>query len=241
MATGSGKTIVMAMVIAWQTLNKASYPQDARYSKHFLAIAPGLTVRNRLAVLVPDSPGNYFDLFHIVPTAMLDKLRQAKVVIHNWHRLGWDTDEQLLAEKCGQTREPRVMSLRAEVLGELSSAHNWIAINDEAHHAWRVPPAAKIQGVDREELESATKWIEGLDRIHRTRNILHCFDFSATPYTPSGKKSSEDTLFGWIVSDFGLNDAIESACDVKTPRVVVRDNGREDRIWESTSLPLVTG
>lgn len=233
MATGSGKTIVMAMVIAWQTLNKASYPQDARYSKHFLAIAPGLTVRNRLAVLIPDSLGNYFDLFHIVPTAMLDKLRQAKVVIHNWHRLGWDTDEQIARRRSVDKRGAKSDEAYArEVLGELSSAHNWIAINDEAHHAWRVPPGAKVKGVDREELESATKWIEGLDRIHRTRNILHCFDFSATPYTPSGKKSSEDALFGWIVSDFGLNDAIESGL-VKTPRIVVRDNGRWDADFKS--------
>ncbi|HUG70238.1 MAG TPA: DEAD/DEAH box helicase family protein [Pirellulaceae bacterium] len=95
MATGSGKTIVMAMVVAWQTLNQVTYGQDSRYSKHILVIAPGLTVRNRLAVLVPDSPGNYFDLFQIVPPALYGKLRQAAVVIHNWHKLGWDTDEQI--------------------------------------------------------------------------------------------------------------------------------------------------
>ncbi len=225
MATGSGKTIVMAMVIAWQTLNKASYPQDARYSKHFIAIAPGLTVRNRLAVLVPDAPGNYFDLFHIVPTAMLDKLRQAKVVIHNWHRLGWDTDEQISRRKSVDKRGAKSDEAYArEVLGELSFAHNWISINDEAHHAWRVPARGKIQGVDRDDIDAATKWIEGLDRIHRTRGILRCFDFSATPYAPSGNKSSAEALFGWVVSDFGLNDAIESGL-VKTPRVVVRDNG----------------
>ena len=233
MATGSGKTIVMAMVIAWQTLNKASYAQDARYSKHFLAIAPGLTVRNRLAVLVPDSPGNYYDLFNVVPTAMVDKLRQAKVVIHNWHKLGWDTEEQIAKRRSVDKRGAKSdEAYTREVLGELASAQNWIAINDEAHHAWRVPLGSKIQGVDKEELDSATKWIEGLDRINRTRKIIRCFDFSATPYTPSGKKSSEDALFGWITSDFGLNDAIESGL-VKTPRVVVRDNGQLDAEYKS--------
>lgn len=67
----------------------------------------------------------------------------------------------------------------------------------------------------------------GLDRIHKTRRILRCFDFSATPFAPSGKTSSEEALFGWIVSDFGLNDAIEAGL-VKTPRIVVRTNAVPD-------------
>ena len=87
--------------------------------------------------------------------------------------------------------------------------------------------AAKIPNRRRlkEELNEATKWIGGLDRIHRARGILTCFDLTATPFAPTGKKSGEETLFGWIVSDFGLNDAIESGL-VKTPRVVVRDDGK---------------
>jgi len=56
----------------------------------------------------------------------------------------------------------------------------------------------------------ASVWIGELDRLHRSRGILRCYDLSAAPFTPSGKKSSEEALFGWIVSDFGLNDAIES-------------------------------
>ena len=73
-------------------------------------------------------------------------------------------------------------------------------------------------------IEEATKWVGGLDRIHKARGISQCFDFSATPFSPSGKQSSEESLFSWIVSDFGLNDAIEAGL-VKTPRVVVRDDG----------------
>ena len=86
---------------------------------------------------------------------------------------------------------------------------------------------SKVKGLKKEEIEEATNWIGGLDRIHKTRNILACYDFSATPFVPSGKKSSEEALFGWIVSDFGLNDAIESGL-VKTPRVVIRDDGVPD-------------
>ena len=67
MATGSGKTIVMAMLIAWQVLNKVTYPQDKRFSKNFLLIAPGLTVKNRLQVLVPGSSGNYYTEFQDHP------------------------------------------------------------------------------------------------------------------------------------------------------------------------------
>ena len=102
------------------------------------------------------------------------------------------------------------------------------------------PAEAKVAGVSREDLDEATKWIGGLDRIHAARGILQCFDFSATPYVPSGKKSSDEALFGWIVSDFGLNDAIESGL-VKTPRVVVRDNGPLDgRVQEPLLPPLST-
>ena len=233
MATGSGKTIVMAMVIAWQVLNKVTYAQDPRFSKHVLAIAPGLTVRNRLAVLVPDSPGNYFDLFQIVPPALYDKLRQTRIVIHNWHKLGWDTDEQIARRRSVDKRGAKSDEAYVrEVLGEMATARNVIVLNDEAHHAWRVPAGSSIKGVAKEDLDVATKWIDGLDRIHRARGVQQCFDFSATPYIPSGRSSSEDALFGWIISDFGLNDAIESGL-VKTPRVVVRDNGRLDPDYKS--------
>jgi type III restriction enzyme len=81
--------------------------------------------------------------------------------------------------------------------------------------------------VKKENIEESTVWIGGLDRIHRTRGIIRCFDLSATPFAPSGKKATEEALFLWIVSDFGLNDAIESGL-VKTPRVVIRDDANVD-------------
>jgi len=109
----------------------------------------------------------------------------------------------------------------------MATAHGVVVINDEAHHAWRAAAESKVKGVKKEEIEEATKWVGGLDRIHAARGILTCYDFSATPFAPSGKKSSEEALFGWTVSDFGLNDAIESGL-VKTPRVVIRDDGIPD-------------
>ncbi|RUL81580.1 BPTD_3080 family restriction endonuclease [Tautonia sociabilis] len=227
MATGSGKTIVMAMVIAWHILNKVANPRDARFSKNVLVVAPGLTVKSRLSVLEPAATGNDYEAFHIVPSALLDQLRQGKVLVRNWHALAWDSEEQIKKRRSVDKRGAKSdEAYTREVLGEMASAHNLLVINDEAHHAWRVSPEAASK-YKREDVEESTIWIGGLDRLHRSRGILGCYDFSATPFTPSGKKSSEEALFGWIVSDFGLNDAIESGL-VKTPRVVVRDDAVPD-------------
>ena len=228
MATGSGKTVVMAMLIAWHTLNKVAYPQDTRFAKNVLVIAPGLTVRNRLAVLEPSHPENYYEAFRVVPSHMLDRLRQGKVIIRNWHALNWETDEQIARRRSVDKRGAKSDEAYVrDVLGEMSRARNLLVINDEAHHAWRTPMGTRIRGVAKAEVDEATKWVGGLDRIHRSRGILTCYDFSATPFTPSGRRSTKETLFDWIVSDFGLNDAIESGL-VKTPRVVVRDDAKLD-------------
>ncbi|MER3429423.1 MAG: type III restriction endonuclease subunit R, partial [Meiothermus sp.] len=227
MATGTGKTIVMAMVIAWHILNKVANPQDARFSKNVLVIAPGLTVKSRLAVLEPAGAGNYFEAFDIVPSSLLDKLRQGRVLVRNWHALAWESEEQIQKRKSVDKRGAKSdEAYTREVLGEMANARNILVINDEAHHAWRVSPEAASK-YSREEREEATIWVGGLDRLHRSRGILKCYDFSATPFAPSGRKSSEEALFGWIASDFGLNDAIESGL-VKTPRVVVRDDAVPD-------------
>ncbi len=228
MATGSGKTVVMAMLIAWQVINKVTYPQDARFSKHVFVVAPGLTVKSRLQVLLPAGKGNFYDEFNVVPASLLDKLRQGRVLIRNWHGLNWETEEKLARKKTVDKRGAKSDEAYVrEVLGEIATARSLVVINDEAHHAWRIPAESKVKGVKKEDIEEATKWIGGLDRIHKARGILTCYDFSATPFAPSGKQSSEEALFGWIVSDFGLNDAIESGL-VKTPRVVVRDEGVPD-------------
>ncbi len=232
MATGTGKTIVMAMVIAWHILNKVANPQDARFSKNVLVVAPGLTVKKRLAVLEPAGAGNYYEAFDIVPSALLDKLRQGKVLIRNWHALAWESEEQIKKRKSVDKRGAKSdEAYTREVLGEMANARNLLVINDEAHHAWRVNWEAEGKYLRqhglRDSAAEATVWVGGLDRLHRSRGILTCYDFSATPFAPSGKKSSEEALFGWIVSDFGLNDAIESGL-VKTPRVVVRDDAVPD-------------
>lgn len=236
MATGSGKTVVMSMIIAWQVLNKVANSRDKRYSKYVFVVAPNLTVRSRLQVLNPSAANNYYEVFNVVPASLMEQLRQGKVCIENWHTLAWETEEQLQARKAkGQLRSVdrrKSMAITDATyvqkrLGPLSKARNLIVINDEAHHAWRYNPRAKLKGTLKEDKQTATVWVGGLDRIHRHQGILRCFDLSATPFAPSGKKSEQEALFSWVVSDFGLNDAIESGL-VKTPRVVVREtvNGK---------------
>src|SRR5579862_750293 len=225
MATGSGKTIVMALVIAWQVLNKVTAPQGKRFSKYIFVVAPGLTVKSRLEVLKPEAAGNYYEQFQIIPPGLMDKLRLGKVLIRNRHALEWETDEQLAKRKGVDKRGAKSDEAYVRgVLAEMAGARNIVVINDEAHHAWRVNPKASANEFAKEEFEEATQWIGGLDRIHATRGILSCHDLSATPFAPTGKRSTEETLFGWVVSDFGLNDAIEAGL-VKTPRVVIRDDG----------------
>ena len=251
LATGTGKTVVMAMLIAWQVLNKTAYPQDTRFSGNILIIAPGLTVRRRLAVLDVTDDNNYYDEFHIVPSALKDKLRRGKIIVRNWHALSWESEEKIAKKKSVDKRGAKSdEAYTREVLGELATAKNLVVINDEAHHAWRINDEAKGKYLRQRDMkdsaEEATVWVGGLDRIHRQRRILRCFDFSATPFTPSGNQTAAEALFGWIVSDFGLNDAIESGL-VKTPRMVVRDDALPNaetyrsRLYHIYSDPEVKG
>ena len=229
MATGAGKTLVMAMIITWQVLNALTYPKRNKdFSQAVFVVAPGLTVKERLQVLLPGA-GSAYDEFNLCPSeALRQKLNQAEVLIENWHTLMPLKEADRSVVKKGPESDE---AFTRRVLGRLSAHKDIIVINDEAHHAYRKPPEAKIskkeaaeQGID---LDEATRWIEGLDRIHKTRRIQRCFDLSATPFAPTGKKSTDVALFEWIVSDFGLNDAIEAGL-VKTPRVVVRDDAVPD-------------
>lgn len=229
MATGAGKTTVMAMIITWQVLNALTYPKRNKdFSSAVFIVAPGLTVKDRLQVLIP-SEGSYYDQFVLCPSEVLrQRLNQADVLIENWHTLMPAAQAKRSVVKKGPESDE---AFTRRVLRKLATHRDIVVINDEAHHAYRKPAELKIskkaaaeQGID---LEEATRWIEGLDRLHKTRRIQRCFDLSATPFAPTGKVSTETALFDWIVSDFGLNDAIEAGL-VKTPRVVVRDDALPD-------------
>lgn len=236
MATGSGKTVVMSMLVAWQVLNKRRYPQDKRFTDSFLVVAPGITIRDRLRVLLPSDPGNYYRQLDIVPDEYRGDLGTAKIVVTNFHAFklrergdaGGLTKRVLTANTPGAfTESPDEMVNR--VCNELGKHREIMVINDEAHHCYRGRPA-ETKGMTAEEKkeakardEEARLWITGLEAVHKKIGIKAVFDLSATPFYLKGSGYPEGTLFPWVVSDFSLMDAIESGI-VKIPRVPVAEN-----------------
>ena len=237
MATGSGKTVVMAMLIAWHTLNKRANPQDARFSDTFLIVTPGITIRDRLRVLLPNDTDNYYRQRDIAPAQLQDQLGQAKIIITNYH--AFQLRERVAAGKItksiladGQsspfTETPDQMVRR--VCRELGTKKNIIVLNDEAHHCYRRRPDAKdeqLTGDDRVEArqreQEARVWISGLEAVRAKIGVKAIYDLSATPFFLRGSGYPEGTLFPWVVSDFSLIDAIEAGI-VKVPRVPVADD-----------------
>ena len=244
MATGSGKTVVMAMLIAWQTLNKIASKQDPRFSNAFLIVTPGITIRDRLRVLLPSDPSNYYRAMDIVPGGeMMDQLGQARILITNFHtflrrekvKAGKLTKDMLAQGKDGApsafTESEGEMVRR--VCRGLGTSKELIVINDEAHHCYRQRVGGveeKLTGDDRVEAKkrdaAARVWISGLEAVKRKIGIKTVYDLSATPFFLRGSGYSEGTLFPWVVSDFSLVDAIECGI-VKVPRVPTADNAMD--------------
>ncbi|MBE3604872.1 DEAD/DEAH box helicase family protein [bacterium] len=240
LATGAGKTTVMAMLIAWQTVNAVRHPGSKNFTRGFLVCAPGLTIKDRLRVLQPNDPDNYYTSSELVPSDMLDDLKKAKIVITNYHafklRERMDISKggrQLLQGRTGQ--EPITLETEGQmlqrVMPELMGMKNIMVINDEAHHCYREKPKQAddedLKGEDRKEAEknneAARLWISGLEAVNRKIGLNRIIDLSATPFFLRGSGYAEGTLFPWTVSDFSLMDAIECGI-VKLPRVPVADN-----------------
>lgn len=259
LATGAGKTTVMAMLIAWQTINAVRHPQSKRFTRGFLVVAPGLTIKDRLRVLKPNDPDNYYKTRELVPPDLLIELGQAEIVITNYH--AFKLRERLELSKGGrallQGRGEALNTLETEgqmlqrVMPELMGLKNILVLNDEAHHCYREKPnhdAEDLKGEDRKEAEknaeAARVWISGLEIVNRKLGLQRIIDLSATPFFLSGSGYAEGTLFPWTVSDFSLMDAIECGI-VKLPRVPITDNlpsGEEPmfrNLWEhiGKSLP----
>jgi type III restriction enzyme len=239
MATGAGKTTVMAMIIAWQTINAVRRPTSKRFSRGFLVMTPGITIRDRLRVLQPNDPDSYYASRELVPRDMLDDLNRAKIVITNYH--AFMLRERMEISKGGRSLlqgqgEP-LKTLETEgqmlqrVMPGLMGMKNILVLNDEAHHCYREKPGeadeGTLKGDDRKEAvknaEAARVWITGLETVARKLGISQVIDLSATPFFLSGSGYAEGTLFPWTMSDFSLMDAIECGI-VKLPRVPVADN-----------------
>jgi type III restriction enzyme len=241
LATGAGKTTVMAMLIAWQTVNAVRRPQSKRFTRGFLVVTPGITIKDRLRVLQPNDPDSYYANRELVPADMLNDVNRAKIVITNFH--AFKRREHLEISKGGRSLlqgrvgEP-LDTLETEgqmiqrVMPELMGLKNILVLNDEAHHCYREKPLdeeekEKLKGDERKEAESnneaARLWISGLEAVNRSLGLERVIDLSATPFFLRGSGYAEGTLFPWTMSDFSLMDAIECGI-VKLPRVPVAEN-----------------
>lgn len=236
LATGAGKTTVMAMLIAWHTVNAVRHPNAKRFSRGFLIVAPGITIKDRLRVLQPNDPESYYKSREIVPEDMLPDLGKAKIVITNYHAFK-KKDEVALnkVQRSALRTEPKPESDGAmirRVAGELMGMKNVVVLNDEAHHCYRERPLTDeeqkaLKGDElaeaKENNEAARLWIAGLEAMKRELGLNMVYDLSATPFFLRGSGYREGSLFGWVMSDFSLMDAIECGI-VKLPRVPIMDN-----------------
>ena len=239
LATGAGKTTVMAMLIAWQTVNAIRRPTSKRFTRGFLVVTPGLTIKDRLRVLYPNDPDSYYQSNELVPSDLLGALDRAKIVITNYH--AFKLRETMDLSKGGrsllQGRGSKLQTLESEgqmlqrVMPDLMGMKNVMVLSDEAHHCYREKPGdddeGDLKGDDRKEAdknrEAARLWISGIEVVSRKLGVNRVIDLSATPFFLRGSGYAEGTLFPWTMSDFSLMDAIESGI-VKLPRVPVADN-----------------
>ena len=266
MATGSGKTLVMAMLVAWAFCNRGRNPSSTLYPNGILVCAPNVTVRKRLRVLTPFGPNNYYEKFDLVPQRYRDLLGSGRIVIANWHRFlpkGAQNDGGKSWRVVDKGEEP-ADAFTLDRVPDLRDRFPILVLNDEGHHCWRPNPAKRREEREREahagltveekaairqDAEEARVWLSGLDKINNSGlipNQAPCIsatiDLSATPFYLGSSGYPEGSPFSWLVSDFGLVDAIECGI-VKVPRLPVRDDldqrddaGRPDpkyyRLWE---------
>jgi type III restriction enzyme len=255
LATGAGKTTVMAMLIAWQTVNAVRRPQSSRFTRGFLVVTPGITIKDRLRVLQPNDPDSYYASRELVPGDMLDDVNRARIVITNYH--AFKRRERVELSKGGRallqgrvggsldTLETEGQMLQ-RVMPELMGFKSILVLNDEAHHCYREKPRDQedeaLKGDERKEAErnneAARLWISGLEAVNRKLGLARVIDLSATPFFLRGSGYAEGTLFPWTMSDFSLMDAIECGI-VKLPRVPVAENIPGDdmpmfrNLWEN--------
>ncbi|WP_440714122.1 BPTD_3080 family restriction endonuclease [Gordonia sp. FQ] len=256
MATGTGKTVVMAMLIAWQTLNKVHTPRDARFTNRFLIVAPGVTIRDRLRVLQPGDADNYYKLRDLIPPGQESALDRAQIVITNWHAFA----PKFKGEFAGIAKNTRKLlrpgepdaafketssEVVARVLRDFGSGRGEvIVINDEAHHCYQDKPmmTGDITSEEADEDADARVWFQGVADVAKKIGVKQIFDLSATPYFLGGSGYQQGTLFAWTVSDFSLMDAIESGI-VKVPRTPVDDDAAGEQVsylhlWEQVKNDL---
>ena len=249
MATGSGKTVLMAMLISWAFCNRGTKPGDPRYSRRALVVCPNLTIKEAWPFFAPAtrtvttrnsiwcpplSAPNWPRAKSLSPTGIgsAPSRKPIKVGGVAVGHLGQETPEAFAKNR----------------LADLWDTEPLMVLNDEGHHAYRPAPVREdttLSADEKEALEEATVWVSGLDKINAACGIAFCIDLSATPFYIHGSGYPEGSPFPWIVTDFSLVDAIESGI-TKIPRLPAIDNtGRPDpkyfKLWDHITRDLKGG
>jgi type III restriction enzyme len=192
LATGAGKTTVMAMLIAWQTINAARRP-GSRFTRGFLIVTPGLTIRDRLRVLQPNDPDNYYSTRALVPSDLLEEVQRAKIVITNFH--AFKPRERMQISAGGRAllkgrtgKEPRTLETDGQmiqrVMPDLMAMKHIMVLNDEAHHCYREKPPEPddlaLTGDERKEADKANEaarvWIAGIEAVGKKLGVSRVID-----------------------------------------------------------------
>jgi len=250
MATGSGKTVVMAMLVAWAFCNRGRVPGDERFPSAAVIVCPNLTIKERLQVLRPENEENYYAEFDIVPSQLMPELKKGKVLVTNWHYFAPESEHSEGGKSYAVVNKGKESpdAFARRVLGDLYERAPVMVLNDEAHHAYRPAPVGadeKLTADQKADREEATVWIAGLDKLNKAVGVKFCVDLSATPFYLQGSGYIEGSPFPWLVSDFGLVDAIESGI-TKIPRLPVSDtSGRPEpkyfALWKHITERLQPG
>lgn len=249
MATGSGKTVVMSMLIAWAFCNRGRTGSSTMYPRKALVVCPNLTIKERLSVLRPGDADNYYEQFDLVPSELRPELAKGKVLVTNWHAFNPQAETiKVGGVAVGQLGAETPEAFAKDRLGDLWDDEPILVLNDEGHHAYRPAPVAegtKLTAEEKADREEATVWVTGLDKINSACGVALCVDLSATPFYIAGSGYPEGSPFPWIVSDFSLVDAIESGI-TKIPRLPALDNtGQPDpkyfKLWKNITRDLKAG
>ena len=227
MATGTGKTLAMAMIILWQAANHRRNPQDDRFTNRFLMLTPGITVKERLqASLNPRDTHSDFHEFPIAPPGdeWQKAIRHIQMDTANWQQFDPHLENNAPSGLARQLLEGGAVTLTDEEIANRrespediiqrlihkrkQDAHRILVFNDESHHCHRGDPDNKKEPVN-------TKWFAGLEMIRNSNFLLYATDFSATPtYIAQQNPRPVD----WLVSDYSLLDAMEAGL-VKIPQL----------------------
>lgn len=247
MATGAGKTVVMACLVCYHYFNRQEYRNDTRFADYFLIVAPGVTIKSRLGVLFVDTKNknprdieDYYRVRGLVPQNMEHRLKNlnARLVITNYHtfepkilqgnkRSPFDGKVNLQGQKIDTNNKEDFSQVIKRTLGMFKTGSRVLVLNDEAHHCYL--PKSKSKTTDNEEADEnarAAVWFSGLREIAKKFKLQAVYDLSATPYYLTGSGYTPYSLFPWVVSDFGLIEAIEAGL-VKIPFLPESDNTQE--------------